>query len=166
MRPEQDEIERRLSRLRDGLKNAGIKLTIQRLEVCREIASAGSHPDAESVFRGVRQRVPTISLDTVYRTLWTLVDCGLIDTLGVPHERTRFDGNTAPHHHFVCTRCGETTDFCCDAFDSLSVPEAVTPLGTVQKTQVEMRGICLRCAKAPASGDHQHATGHRPGRNQ
>jgi len=40
------------------------------MEIFREVAQAGDHPDAEKVFQGVRERMPTVSLDTVYRTLW------------------------------------------------------------------------------------------------
>ncbi|OFX17008.1 MAG: transcriptional repressor [Armatimonadetes bacterium RBG_16_58_9] len=147
MEPGQDELERRMHHLKEGLKQAGVKLTHQRLEICREIASASNHPDAEAVFKGVRERVPTISLDTVYRTLWTLLDLGLIDTLGIPRERMRFDGNIAPHHHFVCTKCGEARDFYSEDFDQLQVPDDVKTYGIVQKTQVEVRGVCLRCSK-------------------
>lgn len=142
-----DETQHRISRLTEGLKQAEVKLTHQRLEICREIASAGNHPDAEMVFKGVRERVPTISLDTVYRTLWRLLDLGLISTLGIPRESLRFDGNTARHHHFVCIKCGVAYDFYSREFDQLQVPEAVKAYGTVQKTQVEMRGICAKCSK-------------------
>lgn len=148
-----DELQRRLRGLKEGLKNAGVKLTHQRQEICREIAGASDHPDAETVYTGVRDRVPTISLDTVYRTLWTLLNLGLIDTLGIPHERMRFDGNTAPHHHFVCTRCGRARDFYSEDFDRLQVPDDVKTYGIVQKTHVEVRGICLQCSKTT---DPQH----------
>jgi Fur family transcriptional regulator, peroxide stress response regulator len=141
------EVQKRMHLLAEGLRQAGVRLTHQRLEICREIASASNHPDAETVFRGVRQRVPTISLDTVYRTLWTLLDLGLINTLGIPRERMRFDANAAPHHHFVCTECGEARDFYSDDFDQLRVPDDVQSYGVVQKTQVEVRGICMRCSK-------------------
>ncbi len=146
MKPETDELERRIQRFECELRQAGVKLTHQRLEICREIAGAGDHPDAESIFKGVRARVPTISLDTVYRTLWTLLDLGLINTLGIPQERMRFDGNTALHHHFVCTRCGEARDFYSEDFDKLQVPTCVQTYGVVNKIQVEVRGLCLRCA--------------------
>lgn len=142
-----EELELRMHHLEEGLKQAGVKLTHQRLEICREIASASSHPDAEAVFMGVRERVPTISLDTVYRTLWKLLDLGLISTLGIPRERMRFDGNTVPHHHFLCTKCGEARDFYSEDFDQLRVPDDVRTYGIVQKTQVEVRGVCLRCSK-------------------
>ena len=142
------ELDRRMRHCTDGLRRAGVKLTHQRLEICREIAGSGDHPDAEAVFKGVRERVPTISLDTVYRTLWTLLGLGLIRTLGIPRERMRFDGNIEPHHHFVCTRCGEAQDFCSHEFDALKVPEDVRTYGIIHNTHVEVRGICLRCSKS------------------
>jgi Fur family peroxide stress response transcriptional regulator len=60
-----DEVERRVEQLRRGLRDAGLRLTHQRLEVVRVIAADETHPDAETVCKAVRERVPTISLDTV-----------------------------------------------------------------------------------------------------
>ena len=48
------------------------------MEIFRELAQTGDHPDVETVFKGVRERMPTVSLDTVYRTLWWLKELGLI----------------------------------------------------------------------------------------
>jgi Fur family peroxide stress response transcriptional regulator len=92
--------------------------------------------------------VPTISLDTVYRSLWMFTDLGLLTTLGTPRDRLRFDTNLAPHHHFVCTRCGKTEDFFSDAYDSVSIPREVRALGNVVETHVELRGVCKRCAES------------------
>jgi Fur family transcriptional regulator, peroxide stress response regulator len=147
MEPGTNAFQERSHQLEEGLRQAGVKLTHQRLEICREIASASNHPDAETVFKGVRDRVPTISLDTVYRTLWKLLDLGLISTLGIPRESMRFDGNTAAHHHFICTKCGEARDFYSEDFDRLQVPDEVKTYGILQKTQVEVRGVCLRCSE-------------------
>jgi Fur family transcriptional regulator, peroxide stress response regulator len=65
-------------------RNSGVRLTDQRLEIFREVAASLDHPDAEAVFRAVQPRVPTVSLDTVYRTLWLLTDLGIVTTLGAP----------------------------------------------------------------------------------
>lgn len=147
MGTERDKGQQRLSRLKDGLKRSGVKLTHQRLEICREIAEASDHPDAETVYEGVRERVPTISRDTVYRTLWLLLDLKLIDTLATSRHRMRFDGNISPHHHFICTRCGEARDVYSEEFDQLRAPDEVKTYGIVQKIQVEIRGLCLGCSK-------------------
>ena len=108
--PKQD-IEQRMARFSETCRKSGAKLTHQRMEIFREVAQNGDHPDAEKVFQGVRERMPTVSLDTVYRTLWWLKELGLIKTLGPPRKRTRFDANLSRHHHFICIQCGLTRDF-------------------------------------------------------
>jgi Fur family peroxide stress response transcriptional regulator len=154
MKVDRDEIERRMKRFEQVCRDAGAKLTHQRLEVFREVAQSGDHPDAETVYRRVRRRLPTVSLDTVYRTLWLITDLGLINTLGSPRERVRFDANLSRHHHFVCVHCGMTRDFCSDAFDGLKLPAAVKAYGRVETTDVEARGVCRAC------GNKSEADGH------
>jgi Fur family peroxide stress response transcriptional regulator len=146
MKISKQEIERRMSRFNEVCRNSGVKLTHQRMEIFREVAQTGDHPEAESVYKGVRERMPTISLDTVYRTLWLLRDLGLINTLGPPRERTRFDANLSHHHHFVCIRCGLTRDFYSDELDELKLPESVKNFGYVETMQVEVKGVCRKCA--------------------
>lgn len=141
--------EDRLARWQATAKAAGIKLTHQRLEIFRELAGRDEHPDAEALFRAVRERVPTVSLDTVYRTVWLLHDLGLVTTLGPRREAVRFDVNLAPHHHFVCVRCGLVRDFQSDELDNLRVPDAVRHLGGVLEARVEVRGVCAACQQAP-----------------
>jgi Fur family peroxide stress response transcriptional regulator len=143
-----DEIEARMRRLRRVFKEAGVKMTHQRLEIFQEVAGTGEHPDAVTIYRRVRRRMPTISLDTVYRTLWMLVDMGLITTMGIHHVRARFDANTATHHHFVCTGCGMAEDLDSRDLNGLQAPKEVKRLGRVDTTHVEFRGLCSRCSKA------------------
>ena len=75
------DVERRIEQFKAAARNSGVKLTHQRIEIFREIASSVEHPDAEAVFRGVQPRMPTVSLDTVYRTLWMLHDLGMISVV-------------------------------------------------------------------------------------
>jgi Fur family peroxide stress response transcriptional regulator len=139
------EEKERIKRLEDGLRRAGVKMTHQRLEILRELARSSEHPDAETIYQGVRRRIPPLSLDTVYRTLWLLLDLGLISTLGASRDRARFDANLEPHHHFVCLRCGTTRDFYSREFDTLKIPDSVKVFGIPEKTQVEVRGVCVNC---------------------
>ncbi len=142
-----DEVARRVARFEAAAKDAGLKLTHQRLEIFRDVASSLEHPDAETVFQAVHTRMPTVSLDTVYRTLWMLNDLGLISTLGSRRESVRFDANPEKHHHYVCVRCGKARDFQSAELDALRLPRTVRELGSVLSTHVEARGICDRCAK-------------------
>ncbi|RJO71897.1 MAG: transcriptional repressor [Myxococcales bacterium] len=147
METEREEVRRRIERFTETCRSARVKLTMQRLEIFREVAKSGEHPDAEAIHRGVRKRLPTVSLDTVYRTLWLLVDLGLISAVGLSRERVRFDANMSPHHHFVCTECGLARDFHHPAFDALPPPKDVAAMGFVRTAHVELRGLCSRCAQ-------------------
>ncbi len=142
---EPDRTEQRLERLRAVAREAGLKLTPQRLEIFREIAGTEEHPDAETVFRAVQERMPTVSLDTVYRTLWALHDLGLVTTLGPQRNGVRFDANLERHHHFSCVSCGLVRDFESPKLDDLPLPADLKSLGSVLNAHVEVRGLCTRC---------------------
>lgn len=141
------EVEHRLEQFKVVAKASGVKLTHQRLEIVREIVSSIEHPDAETVLRAVQARMPTVSLDTVYRTLWMLTDLGLITTLGPRRDTVRFDPNVSPHHHYVCVRCGLVRDFESTALDGLPLPAAVKRFGGIVDAHVEVRGVCAQCKK-------------------
>ena len=142
---EQRKLEERIEHFKSVCRDSGIKLTPQRLEIFREIARTGDHPDAEGIHKGVRKSMPMVSLDTVYRTLWLLKDLGLIKTLGTHHDRARFDANLEHHHHFVCSKCGMTRDFTSSELDNLEFSETLKSIGSVESAQVEVRGICNEC---------------------
>ncbi len=142
---ESSEVADRLERFRAAAKESGVKLTHQRLEIFREIASSREHPDAETILRAVQPRMPTVSLDTVYRTLWLLNSLGLVSTLGPRRDSLRFDANVSPHHHYVCIRCGRVRDFESPELNVLPIPPHVTGLGSVVGSHVEVRGVCDEC---------------------
>jgi Fur family peroxide stress response transcriptional regulator len=142
-----DEVERRVLSLSQALRDEGLRLTHQRLEVVREIAQTDQHPDVESVYRGVRARVPTISLDTVYRTLATLADLGLVTRVAATLGPTRYDANVAHHHHFVCTRCGLIRDVVDEQLDAVMAPHSASAFGTVESVEVQLRGVCIKCQR-------------------
>lgn len=150
MKVDQGEVERRVEGFRYAARQAGVKLTHQRLEIFREVAASLEHPSAEAVMKALQPRMPTVSLDTVYRTLWLLNDLGLVSTLGPKRESVRFDANLAHHHHYVCVRCGLARDFESTELNALRIPEAVNGFGSIVATHVEVRGVCDRCAKEHA----------------
>ena len=152
MKVSDKDIEQRMARFEEVCRNSGAKLTHQRMEIFREVAQSIEHPDVENVFQGVRKRMPTVSMDTVYRTLWWLKDLGLITVLGPLRERARFDANLSRHHHFVCTQCGLTRDFASAEFDKLELPDSVRSIGHAEKTQVEVKGLCHECAAGQKAG--------------
>jgi Fur family peroxide stress response transcriptional regulator len=148
-----DEEARRVEQLSLGLRDAGLRLTHQRLEIVRVIAADRTHPDVETVYEAVRKRVPTISLDTVYRTLATLTDRGLITRVQFMPGLARYDANQAQHHHFVCTRCGLVRDVEDRDLDALRATAEVTRIGRPESVTVQFRGVCAACQREE---HHEH----------
>jgi Fur family peroxide stress response transcriptional regulator len=144
---EDQEVARRLEEFKSVAKGAGIKLTHQRLEIFRAVASSVVHPSAEAVYKAVQRSMPTVSLDTVYRTLWLLTDLGLLTTLGPRQGSVRFDANLQHHHHYLCVRCGLVRDFESAELNALHIPDAVNRFGQVVSAHVEVRGVCAGCAR-------------------
>jgi Fur family transcriptional regulator, peroxide stress response regulator len=145
MQVDRTEVEHRVAQFKQAARKAGIKLTHQRLEIFREVAASVEHPSAEAILRALSPRLPTLSPDTVYRTLWLLNDLGLVSTLGPRRESVRFDANLEPHHHFICVRCGLARDFNSTALLALHIPETVADFGSIVSTHVEVRGVCNNC---------------------
>jgi len=139
-------IDGRIQAFSEALRDAGLRLTHQRLEIFREIAGTEAHPDVETVFHRVRVRVPTVSLYTVYRTLTLLEKRGLISRVDVLSGRARYDANTDRHHHFVCTECGLVRDLHDKALNELPAPASAEEFGVVRSAHVQFRGVCSRCA--------------------
>jgi Fur family peroxide stress response transcriptional regulator len=152
MDKDQTQTAKRLAALVAACRKRGLKITPQRLEIFCELSAGSGHPSVEEIYEKIRLRMPTVSLDTVYRTLSMLSEAGVISRVEVLDERSRFDLNREKHHHFVCLRCKRVEDFYWPDFDSLALPGDVKRLGQVQSPHVEVRGICSACLKlAPYS---------------
>jgi Fur family transcriptional regulator, peroxide stress response regulator len=140
-------IEQRLGAFMEACASRQVKITHQRVEIYRVLASTDEHPDADAIYRRVRKRIPTISRDTVYRNLKLLTGHGLISIVGMSHERLRFDANMKSHHHFVCMKCGLIRDFYSDNFMKLDFPAEANAFGTPASLHMEIKGICTGCQK-------------------
>lgn len=128
-------------------RKAGLKLTHQRLEIYRELASTVDHPAADDVYRRVQKRIPTISLDTVYRTLLTFEQFGLAARVHAFDDRARFDANVSPHQHLACIRCKAIQDFQWKSFEQMKPPAHATKWGKVETKYAVLKGICNECLK-------------------
>ena len=142
---DRDPIQNRLDLFVDTCRQKGLKVTPQRLEIFRELASTSEHPTAEELLKRIKTRMPTVSLDTVYRTLTTLQEYGMVNRVEVLDDRSRFDANLDPHHHFVCIQCKKVQDFNWSNFDQLRLPTEVRKWGKVHQLHAELRGLCREC---------------------
>ncbi len=144
--------------LREALETNGHRFTDQRAAVYRFLSSTDKHPTADEVFRAVHSEVPVISLATVYKSLETLVGCGLAVKLGYANGSARYDGRTDPHHHARCLACSRMFDLPAN----LSSREATAFGENVDGFQVtgyrlELTGYCESCASSHAGAQLEPA---------
>ena len=110
------------------------------------VCSTTEHPSAEWVYEHVKEEVPDISLATVYRNLSLFKEQGRIISLGTVNGVERFDGNTDPHVHFICTGCDRVLDL-----HGMKVPEELNNAaskesgGQVTGCQLSFTGLCENC---------------------
>lgn len=130
-----------------ALRAEGLRMTHQRLEVIRELASAKHHPNADDLFQAVRKRVPTISRDTVYRTVDTLIARGLVERVAAPGA-ARFDPDVSEHDHFICTRCGRIIDVGGVISDRSALLRGLDEIAEVTSVRLQAKGLCASCADA------------------
>ena len=139
-----------MERVKELFCKEGIKLTHQRLEILEEISRAYDHPSAEELYGRIRKRLPTIAIDTIYRTLGTLERMGLISRVEVLDNQSRFDPNTELHHHLVCVLCKSIEDFSWPSFDKMKLPAGTEKWGRTLSSHAELRGICTSCLRKRA----------------
>lgn len=133
--------------LRETCRATGLRLTQQRLSVYQEILGARDHPTAEAVHRRVRRNAPTLSLDTVYRTLALLEKSGLVHRVLDPGGGDRFDAVTDDHAHAICRRCGRFEDLPLPDLSPEGLPGA-EHWGRVERRHVVYFGVCKACLSA------------------
>ncbi len=126
-------------------RKAGLKVTHQRTEIYRNLLMLPDHPTAENLHKRLLSDLPSISLDTVYRTLATFEQCGLVTRIQTTESQARFEAVYAPHHHLICSRCKKVMDFKWPDIDTYQVPDEVKKWGRINTITVVIYGICNNC---------------------
>jgi Fur family peroxide stress response transcriptional regulator len=124
-----------------ALREAGLRVTPQRVAVCRALAESRSHPTAQALFEQLSaqfaSQFATFSRATVYNTLETLARVGRAQQLVVAGDGAmHFDSNLAPHAHLVCNRCYRVEDY--------DDPALAQTVGEVSlRSGYVLRGLCV-----------------------
>jgi Fe2+ or Zn2+ uptake regulation protein len=135
-------------RLATALRAGGHRVTSQRLVLYRVLTELGRHAHAEEIARASGERLPGLSLPTVYATLELFEGLGLVRRVDAGGPAALFDPRTEPHAHFACRRCGAVTDI--DAVVDAATAEDVARAGGAEPEHVEvvLRGLCAACRAA------------------
>lgn len=100
----------RLEELVQKFKQHGYKMTPQRRAILEVLTEDTSHPTAEQIHELVRERMPDISLATVYNTLHELAEMEELCRLNLGHGVRHYEIPPVDHAHRVCLICGQIED--------------------------------------------------------
>lgn len=145
-------VEQRVAGFIEACRERGIKLTPQRVEIFRELASTDEHPDAEAIYRTLNPRMPSISPDTVYRALALFEEFGMAVRVEAQGPSAHFDADISEHQHFVCRRCGAIRDLFLDKIKTLIPRQMLKTLGRVDTAALVLRGLCPDCVAEEERG--------------
>ncbi len=130
------------------LKEKGLKITPQRLDIMSYLDVNRCHPDVDTIYRDLKEKNPSLSKTTVYNTLQTLKEKGVILELTISGSERRFDYDHGFHHHFQCLKCNRIIDMDipCDYVNNIS------EMGhEVKEIHSYIKGICMDCLKEDQS---------------
>jgi Fur family transcriptional regulator, peroxide stress response regulator len=133
------------STLRRVLDAHGHRYTEQRAAVYRFLCGTAAHPTADEVFTTVRGEISDISLATVYKTLETLVACGLVTKLSFGDGSARYDARTEDHFHSRCLICGAVRDVPLSQLQGALPQVHLTGGFRVEGLRLEVIGHCADC---------------------
>ncbi len=127
-------------------------MTNQRKVILEELRKSTEHLSADELYILVREKLPNISISTVYRNLEALSECGLVGKLELGKTQKRFDANVEPHFHIRCVNCGRLDDVPFAVISKIEkaiqeVEVAVSKLTGYEMKgyQLEFLGICPKC---------------------
>lgn len=117
----------------------------QRESIKNFLVTRYDHPTAETIYDNIRLEFPKISLGTVYRNLALLTELGEIGKISTGTGPDRFDGNTAPHYHFFCRKCGGVSDLAMESIDHINTIAGAHFDGRIEGHVTHFYGICPAC---------------------
>jgi Fur family peroxide stress response transcriptional regulator len=139
------ELDEKTRQFTSQCREASLKITPQRIAIYRKLLQTDEHPSAEMLYEKVKKTFPSISLDTVNRTLLTLNKIGAAFTVVGSGDAKRFDGGLHEHQHFRCLKCKRIVDFHHKPFDNIKLPANIKKKFKVLRKTVYLEGICDLC---------------------
>jgi Fur family peroxide stress response transcriptional regulator len=124
-------------------RGMGLKMTPQRIAILEYLEGNKNHPSADEVYKAVSKKFPTMSLATVYNTLESLKERGVLKELTMDPYKKRFDPQSEPHHHLICVDCLKIIDV--HSKFRINLPEIECGGYDIIGNHIEFYGRCSNC---------------------
>jgi Fe2+ or Zn2+ uptake regulation protein len=130
------------------LRARGQRVTPQRLVINRLLRERDRHVSADELLDAVEERLPNVSLPTVYSTLELFEELGLVRRVGSVAGRVLWDSRLDDHHHAACSHCGRIEDIDVPVDASAAVAAARDAGFSDARAGLVVTGLCADCARA------------------
>jgi Fe2+ or Zn2+ uptake regulation protein len=129
-----------------ALRGRGQRVTSQRLVIHRALRELDRHATAEEVLLAVSDRLPGVSLPTVYATLDLFEELGIVRRVSAGGGPALYDPRTDAHHHLVCLICGRVDDLEGEVDLGPAMRAARRRSFSPRDAELVISGICSDCA--------------------
>ena len=125
---------------------AGAKHFRKRDAILTYLRNTKAHPSAETIYTDLKSEIEDLGVATVYRNLTLFRQQGLVSSIATVNGVERFDANTDPHVHFICSGCDAVIDL-----EQMQVPESLKTTasqccgGRADDCQLSFTGLCREC---------------------
>lgn len=133
-----------LTTITNQLVQKGVRPSYHRIKILAYLKQSETHPTVEDVYTALSPHIPSLSKATVYNTLHTLIESGLVREVNIGLDAQRYDTMLENHGHFRCIACGQIFNFDAD-IDQIKV-------GGLQNFQIDKKdvyfsGLCPACQR-------------------
>lgn len=126
-------------------RERGLKLTPQRLAIHKILAAKAQHPTINEVYERIKKDYPSLSLNTVYKTLQLFIELGMASQFTTKEGVIRYEVKMQPHHHILCLKCRRINDIFDSSLDKLKVSPPLKGGFEIIRHDVIFYGYCSEC---------------------
>jgi Fur family peroxide stress response transcriptional regulator len=126
------------------LEEKGISPSFQRIKILEYLLTHKNHPTVDTIYKELMQLIPTLSKTTVYNTLKSFFEKGIVTVITIEEGEARYDADVSVHGHFKCNKCGEVIDFDAEVKNGY---EEFLKGSIIDEKHIYFRGTCKKCAE-------------------
>jgi Fe2+ or Zn2+ uptake regulation protein len=133
--------------LSELLRERGLRATSQRVVMHRLLRDRARHVSAEELLSEASDRLPGVSLPTVYATLELFEQLGIVRRVNGGGGTLLWDTRADAHHHLICRNCGRIDDMETSIDLERARRSAARSGFQPDGAEVVVSGLCAACAR-------------------
>ena len=130
------------------LTGAMVRPSTARFHVLKYLLERRNHPTIDMIYKELVPILPGLSKTSVYNTIGTLENAGLVRALTLEGTEMRYDAFTEDHAHFKCESCGAIYDI---QGKIPALPQSALQGFRITHQDLFLRGYCPDCDRKQIS---------------